>query len=116
MEVRRCSYQGQKLVSDNKKFFVKLHKNGNLVLYRIETNKTKTMIWESKTAKKGKGPYRAIMQDDGNFVLKDGRRKVIWETTPFVKKGGKSPFRVVVEDDGKFALYDTMMKLFWKSP
>ena len=35
-------------------------------------------FWASNTQFKGTGPWSAIMQDDGNFVVYDGGRHPTW--------------------------------------
>ena len=55
--------------------------------------------------------FTAIMQDDGNFVVYEGkaitpfRRTVIWasEVAPGV---GNGPYRAIMQDDGNFVVYE----------
>ena len=53
-----------------------------------------TPIWTTKTNGKGTGPYKMIMQDDGNLVLLDSLKAKLWESglknaapQPWFKKG-----------------------------
>jgi hypothetical protein len=107
-------FQGQRLLSKNKKYFLEMQLDGNLVLYSRKglNGKTKdNAIWNSGTARKGKGPFKAVMQNDGNFVVYDSTGAAIWNSN--TSKKGKGPFRVIIQDDGNFVIYDNDKKSPW---
>ncbi|MFT3715192.1 MAG: LysM peptidoglycan-binding domain-containing protein [Gordonia sp. (in: high G+C Gram-positive bacteria)] len=77
----------QSLTSNNGKYTLTLQKDGNLVL-----NDGGKPVWASQT--NGKKVERAVMQDDGNFVLYTGKNEGVWST----KTSGQNA-KLVVQDD-----------------
>ena len=105
-------YEGHEVISENKKYRLKLHYNGNLVFYEGARVK-----WESAKFL-GKGPFRLDMQNDNNLVLYECKGKPlnecekkpqdkIWSTDTchgckHKITGGKA--YLLVADDGNFYL------------
>lgn len=65
---------GQRLYSDDGRYFGTLQPDGNFVVYRNDGH----VIWATYTH--GRGAVRATMQMDGNFVLYDGANRRVWAT------------------------------------
>lgn len=63
--------------------------------------------WASNTWHKGQGPYRLVMQDDGNFVLYDSQNQATWASDTWCQ-GPMKANRVVLGDDGKLNLYNAL--------
>ncbi|XP_035501408.1 mannose-specific lectin-like [Scophthalmus maximus] len=53
------------------------------------------------------GEFKAIFQDDGNFVIY--KWSPIWDT----KTCGKNPFRVLLQPDNNLVMYDKCSKPVW---
>ncbi|EFJ33974.1 hypothetical protein SELMODRAFT_29235, partial [Selaginella moellendorffii] len=58
----------------NREYIFIMQYDCNLVLY-----KAKHVIWDSKTQNKGEN-CKAILQSDGNFIIKNEINNVIWAT------------------------------------
>ena len=75
-------YVSNHFVDDNRIFASKINKNKNFIPpYRLYLtldgdlqilDKKDEILWRSDTSGKGKAPYQAILQSDGNFVIFDG--------------------------------------------
>jgi hypothetical protein len=59
-----------------------MQKDGNLVLYSDDGNAINPgkATWASGTFGKGTGPYRVMMQDEGDLVIYDAFNEPIWGT------------------------------------
>ncbi|WP_413625476.1 hypothetical protein [Luteibacter sp. Lutesp34] len=66
--------QGQRLYSDDGRYFATLQSDGNFIVYRHDGQ----IIWATYTH--GRGAVRATMQTDGNFVLYDAHEHAVWST------------------------------------
>ena len=104
----------QSLVSTNLLYSARLQKDGNFVVYSAAAfnGQAKDIaLWASGTNGKGAGPYRVVMQDDGNLVLYDSNNAAPWATGTNGK--GVAPFRAVMQDDGNLVVYDSQNKVLW---
>mmetsp|Transcript_43062 Transcript_43062/g.104190 ORF Transcript_43062/g.104190 Transcript_43062/m.104190 type:complete len:859 (+) Transcript_43062:349-2925(+) len=81
------------IASPGNKFRVGLQGDGNFVFQRVSDSKT---LWASGTS----GGVEAYMQPDGNFVIRDAQRNVLW-TTHTSKNNGA---RLEIDDGGRLAL------------
>jgi len=107
--------QGVKLESTNKKYFAIMQTDGNFVLYSAGSFNGKRKdnpIWASNTMRKGTGPYKVWMQNDGNLVVYDSKSP-IWASNTSGK--GKGPYKLLLQDDGNFVLYDSVNAVIWAS-
>lgn len=61
---------------------VYMQRDGNLVLYNTygDVSSPGAPMWASKMCGRGTGPYKLIMQDDGNLVIHDVDHIPIWAT------------------------------------
>jgi hypothetical protein len=94
---------GQSLVSETERFSLVMQADGNLVLKRGDID----VLWDSHTD--GKGATFAIMQTDGNFVVRNNERAV-WST--FDDHTGLLNLRelhagaaLILQNDGNLVLY-----------
>ena len=72
--------------------------SGNLVIYGPYGP-----CWASDTDNRGQGPFKAIMQGDGNFVLYDTNGTPTWASNTC----GMGPgLRVFLQDDGRMMLME----------
>jgi hypothetical protein len=92
------------LVSNNGKVRLVMQADGNLVEYR---NDTGYWVWSTWTG--GRPVSRAIMQDDGNFVLYDGNNVPYWSTGTMHHPGAY----IVLQDDGNLVVYGPDNKPLW---
>jgi hypothetical protein len=84
----------QALRSQNGRVVLIYQNDGNLVLY-VDGR----AMWDSKTA--GRPPGRAIMQDDGDFVVYDAEGALAWTSGT----AGHQGCCVAVQNDGNCVLY-----------
>jgi hypothetical protein len=91
------------LSGDGRHQFI-LQDDGNLVLYRLSDHKA---IWASNT--NGKAVSKAIMQQDGNFVIY-GFPNAIWATNT----AGKPNSTLIVQNDGNVVIYEPTVPV-WAS-
>jgi hypothetical protein len=83
-----------------------MSRRGDIVGDRLQKGE-KLEVGQSLTS--ANGAYKAILQDDGNFVLYAGDQSV-WST----ETNGQSVVRAEVQEDGNFVLY-TADKPVWHS-
>jgi IS1 family transposase len=84
-------------ISSNGKYKLLFRETGRLAVERTDINCT---AWETQI-----GNDRAAIachQNDGHFVLYDGRRKVIWTSRWFGVVGVRTT--AVIQDDGQFVI------------
>ena len=96
----------QFLLSPNNCFKLTLQTDGNLVLYNEITHKP---IWASITQLKG--VVKAVMQDNGNFVLYDNRDLPQWSTNTQINPKSY----LAVQNDGNIVIYDQEHHATWAS-
>lgn len=94
------------LKANNGRTHLVMQGDGNLVLYRDDTNRP---LWASNTF--GKPVTRAIMQGDGNFVGYDVNGHAYWATGTNNHPGA----HVVLQDDGNLVVYSTNNTPLWAS-
>jgi hypothetical protein len=106
IESQQALSQGDTVVSCNGQFSLDLQTDGNLVLYSGAANAANA-LWDTATdAGDGRTPgYRAIMQEDGNFVLYDAHGTAdanrLWSSDT----SGHPGAYVDVQDDGNLVIY-----------
>ncbi|MHC0445141.1 matrixin family metalloprotease [Flavobacterium sp. 3-218] len=94
------------LISFNKRYKLTMLTDGNLVIYDLLDGGQKT-IWSSKTA--GNSGAKAIMQEDGNFVIYNKNNKQIWSTGT----AGNPTSVLQLQEDGELIIYTNV--LVWSS-
>ena len=87
--------------------------DGNFVLYVSRHWIAKNALWSSGTCGRGTGPYRLVMQDDGNLVVYDTYGVATWASDT-CRKGSK-PHRLIMQDDGNLVVYDGGSAPTWAS-
>ena len=92
------------LTSSNKCFQLTLQIDGNLVLYYQATG---AALWSSGTM--NSGSLRAIMQNDGNFVLYNSDNQPKWSSGT----GGNTGSNLIMQDDGNLVIYNSQSKPIW---
>ncbi|EFA80545.1 hypothetical protein PPL_06482 [Heterostelium album PN500] len=91
------SSRGEYLQSNDQIFKLVMQNDGNLVLKRFDHPIDATHTWH-----KGSKPYRAIIENDGYFRIRDKNGKAT-----FTKgRPGQGPYRLVLQDDSRVILYD----------
>lgn len=85
-----------KLWSPNHNCYLKMQKDGNLVLYRDWDTKA---FWSTETNGNGNG-YNAYFQNDGNFLVRKGV-KVRWATDVY----NQGATELKLQDDGNIVVY-----------
>lgn len=108
--------EDEHLSSDNKKYFVKLEKNGELILFEeLKNGEAKQKeIWRSKTGGKKKGKFSLYLEREGNLLLRqklNDEWKTIWET----ETGGMGfqPYEFKVTDYGQICILDGHYEEIW---
>lgn len=89
---------GEKLVSPNRGYELRLQETGNL---ELSDSSSKKVLWDTKTA--GKGAVKCIMQkDDGHLVMYDRENKAVWASQ---RRGSVfAGSKLVLRDDGFFEI------------
>jgi len=101
------------LISPNNYFFLKMQKDGNLVLYKTHEFTPNNALWSSKTNNQSQGPYNLRMQEDGNLVIYDRNNKPLWASETYHK--GNPPFHLKMQEDGNLCIYDQNNTATWSS-
>lgn len=96
--------KGNKIFSPNKKYFLYLQFDGNLVVY----DSNYLPIWATNSD----GTTASILEfnKDGNLVLRDKKNKIYWSSNS--KSNGE---RLEIEDDGALRLYGKNRIEVWSS-
>mgnify|MGYP002335825529 CR=1 FL=1 len=85
----------QRITTPDRKVYLTLQEDGNLVLYRESTP-----IWDSVTIGIRKA-VKLTIQSDGNLVLYNGEGKPVWNTITYGNPGAT----VNIQEDGNLVLY-----------
>ena len=104
---------GEGLKAANYHYYANMQDDGNFVLLASSHFHSKNAIWASKSHGKGKGPYRLVMQSDGNLVIYDSNNKATWATG--TDKKGAPGHKLIMQDDGNLVIYDGHNKPTWSS-
>ena len=100
------------IMSPNRKFFLLLQDDGNLVLYKSNNFLPSNAIWHTNTNGKGDSPFNLIMQNDSNLVIYDKHNRATWASDTF--KIGKFPCSLCVFDNGCLGIIDGENKKIWE--
>lgn len=87
-EHERTLLSGSYLKAPGKELYLFLQDDGNLCFYPNMQRIPESCIWNSGSYGKGRGPYRLIMQDDGNLVIYDADKKATWSTNTYGRGKG----------------------------
>ncbi|MDX1417414.1 MAG: hypothetical protein R3293_24635 [Candidatus Promineifilaceae bacterium] len=90
----------QQLTSKDRRFALRLQKDGNLVLRWTADGRA---LWSTHT--EGKGGVRLSMQKDSNLVLYTAGGKPVWRTGTQGKSQMKDVL-AILQNDGNFVVYD----------
>jgi hypothetical protein len=101
---------GSYLRSANDRYRLVIQGDGNLVMY---DNSSNAAIWSSGTGGRREIPFKAVMQNDGNFVIYNSLNQPIWATG--TDRKGSGPYRLVLQDDRNLVLYDANNTVHWAS-
>lgn len=88
-------FPGDKLTSQNGKYYLTYQSDGNLVLYTTISNRA---LWATNT--NGRSAYRVAMQTDGNFMVYSAPNTAIWKTNTLDKQAV-----LILQDDGNLVIY-----------
>jgi len=98
---------GKMIKSKNGTYSLVYQGDGNLVLYKKESNGGSRALWASNTY--GKPGAVCNMQYDGRLVIFDQNGKILWATNTF----GHTGSRLYVQDDGNVVIYNANNKPIW---
>lgn len=91
--------------SPSKKCHMVMRPDGVLSVARGESPETSEgIIWTSGPAPQKCGPYNAILQEDGNFVVYGDARRAAWATGRY-DASKKSGYHVELQDDGELCVF-----------
>jgi hypothetical protein len=90
---------GHYLQSKNGKFELKMETNCNLIVHHKNAKK---QTFATNTAGKGT-KCKAIVEKNGNFVVKSSEGKVVWGTNTVAKRSG--PYKLIMKNNGNLILY-----------
>ena len=72
--------------------------------------------WATGTTGRGTGPYKTVMQTDGNYVLYDSKGAALWASSwQSSWKRGTAPYRLVMQNDGNLVIYDANNTPTWST-
>lgn len=95
---------GDQLVSKNGWLKLVLQRDGNLALYRVQTD---VALWASNTG--GRAATKLSMQGDGNLVLSSVGGAAFWASGT----EGHAGASVVLQDDGNLVVLDATARPIW---
>jgi hypothetical protein len=101
-EVQRFLSEGEALFSQNRRFFLIMQLDGNLVLYRDAW----VPLWSTSTFGSG---HRALFQPDANLVVYGSDWTSLWASHSNGHWGGD----LTVENDGNLVIRDVTGKTVW---
>lgn len=96
---------GDCLVSLDKRFYLCMQNDGNLVTYKGADSRDRHPIWASNTMNKGSHPHRLVMQKDGNLVIYDSQSVPTWATNTH-DRGARDAY-VIMQSDGNLVVYNS---------
>lgn len=95
-------YPGQRIESTDRKRYLVLQKDGNLVLYL-----NGKALWATST--NGKKIKNLVMQSDGNLVLYDTSMRPLWNSGT----QGNDNVQLVLQEDTNLVIYRNDMRPLW---
>ena len=102
------------LVSFDKRFYLCMQNDGNLVIYKGANTTNRSPIWASQTRGKGSRPHRLEMQTDGNLVIYDSLNHPTWSSG--TRDQGATNISVVMQSDGNLVIYNNSLQApLWAS-
>ncbi|MGB0864636.1 MAG: hypothetical protein ACPGXZ_17075, partial [Saprospiraceae bacterium] len=106
---------GEKLISKNGVFYLKMQSDGNLCLKKVEKNQ---FVWCSM--EHGFSGATLKMQTDGHLVVYNGNNQAKWmsKTHPSFDKrfnAPNKPVKLVLEDDGSLRLHNASGNAVWSN-
>jgi uncharacterized protein YkwD len=93
------------LVSSDKRFYLCMQNDGNLVIYKGPNTDHRFAVWSSSTNGKGSRPHRLIMQNDGNLVIYDKDDHPTWASGTHDR--GAVDAYMVMQSDGNLVIYNS---------
>jgi hypothetical protein len=97
--------KGGRLESNNRKYELHFELDGNLVLYQDLNSRPGT----EQVAESGTRANRAVMQQDGNFVIYDSAGVSRWDTGTWDNPGSK----LVLQDDREVVILSPNNRRLW---
>lgn len=99
---------GQRLISRNRRFSLRVQSDGNVVLY--DEGDHDRVLWSTNTRRAVVA--RLTMQRDGNLVLYGPDNKSVWASDTYRKARGGV---LQVQDDGNLVIYSRNREAVWAS-
>ena len=106
-------HQDDRLRSKCGLFHLLMQGNGDLALYKKYAGQPGEPKWRTETDGKGEGPYKAVLEENGNFKIVDGGDNCIWQTDTGGQ--GEGPYKFKVQEDGNVVIYDKDRTPTWAS-
>ncbi len=106
-------YQEDYLRSTNDAYYAFMQRDGNFVVYTSSDFSPVNAQWSSNSTGKGQPPFRLIMEDNGNLIIRDRNNVQIWSTHTAGK--GAKPHHLIMQIDRNLVLYDGYHQPIWAS-
>jgi len=106
-------HQNQTLVSKNGSWVARLQDDGNFVLYAGHAFSSHNAFWASNTGGVGSGPFKLVMQNDGNLCVYESNGNCTWASNTWQK--GQAPYRLVMQNDRNLVIYSHNGEATWAS-
>ena len=109
-QVKKTWYKGESLkrrqffASENKKFFILMDNDGDLLLCHTKRNR---VLWRRNTGGSGN---RLVMEANGNLAIYDNRGNIIAESGT----GGRGEY-MQLEDDANMVIYNSNQVAIWST-
>jgi len=112
--INHILHQDNFIKANNSECYLRLHSDGNLVLYDSCSTDPSNIKWQSRTHNVGKAPFTLTMQANGNLVLRDADGIRTWSTgTAGTQANG--PNRLLVLDNCSLVLKNNANTNIWRS-
>lgn len=99
--------------SNNGRYFARMQDDGDFVLYNSLEFLPRNQFWSTGTKGKGVGPFRILLQTNGNLVIYGADDKMTWESNTAKNSGG--PFRLIMQNDRNLVIYNVDGLPTWAS-
>jgi hypothetical protein len=105
--------QNALLISNNHRFYARMQDDGNFVCYNGTDFQGRNAFFATQTGGVGQGPFKLVVQNDGNMCLYDRNNTATWSSNTWNQ--GQAPYHLTMQDDRNLVLYDRNAKPIWAS-
>jgi hypothetical protein len=115
-EVLKPGTSLDRLTSRSGQYVLLMQGDGNLVLYRAPFRAQDALWWTSTVNHLCCGPGSAVMQGDGNFVVRAPDGGPLWDTHTWGNENPQLGASIVLQDDGNLVIYSSSTSVIGRHP